>query len=246
MGLSQWIHNLWLAELGLELLLVAGLIFTRSWRKFPLFTTYAVFMLLGDVATYSSLHYAGVRLYVYLGNETLSVTLALALIYEIFRNLFWSHLALRKLATTAFCVVGVLLVFLGAVVLWTHSPIGAKSMVTTAMVVEEAYRILEVGLVMFLFVFAGAFGLHWRQQIFGIVLGLGVSAAIKLAAVTFGPRSFVSAGIANVTVMLAYNATLLIWLAYLLIPERVTGTDEMPKRAQLEQWNQAIMELINQ
>src|SRR5262249_11694847 len=244
MGLSQWIHNLWLGELVLELFLVLVLMFTKSWKRFPLFTTYAVCMLLGDVASYASLHQVSVRLYVYLGNETLSVVLALALIYEIFRNLFSSHLALRKLATTTFCVVGALLVFLGVVVLWTHSPIGAKSMVTTALVVEEAYRILEVGLIMFLFVFSSAFGLHWRQQIFGIVLGLGVSAAIKLAAITFGPHSFITAGVLNVAIMVSYNSTLLIWLTYVLIPERATSTAEMPKRAQLEQWNQAIMELI--
>jgi hypothetical protein len=37
-----------------------------------------------------------------------------------------------------------------------------------------------------------------------------------------------------------------IWIIYLLAPELATSPAEMPKRAQLEQWNKAIMELIYQ
>ena len=45
---------------------------------------------------------------------------------------------------------------------------------------------------------------------------------------------------------LAFIFSLLIWLGYLLAPERATSSVEIPKRAQLEQWNQAVMELISQ
>jgi len=44
----------------------------------------------------------------------------------------------------------------------------------------------------------------------------------------------------------SYSIIVLIWLGYILAQERITSTAEMPQRAQLEQWNQAIMELINQ
>jgi hypothetical protein len=43
----------------------------------------------------------------------------------------------------------------------------------------------------------------------------------------------------------AFDCSLLIWLGYLLAPpERATSTLNVPK-AQLEQWNQAVTELIN-
>ena len=45
--------------------------------------------------------------------------------------------------------------------------------------------------------------------------------------------------------LLAFNASLLIWLGYLLVPERATSSAEIPKQDQLEQWNQAVMELIS-
>jgi hypothetical protein len=37
-----------------------------------------------------------------------------------------------------------------------------------------------------------------------------------------------------------------IWITYLLAPELAATPAEMPKHAQLEQWNRAIMELIYQ
>jgi uncharacterized membrane protein YcfT len=43
----------------------------------------------------------------------------------------------------------------------------------------------------------------------------------------------------------SFNLSLLIWLGYLLVPERAPSSAEIPKQAQLEQWNQAVMELIS-
>ena len=44
---------------------------------------------------------------------------------------------------------------------------------------------------------------------------------------------------------ISFSTSLLIWLGYLLVPERATSSGELPKKAQLEQWNQAVTELIN-
>jgi prepilin signal peptidase PulO-like enzyme (type II secretory pathway) len=114
------------------------------------------------------------------------------------------------------------------------------------MVVAEATRIVEVGLFMFLFLFSSAFGLHWRENVFGIALGLGVFAAVDLINVTM--RSQFGSGVAevmNLVRMTAFNLSLLLWTVYLLAPERATSSAEIPKRAQLEQWNEAVMELIS-
>lgn len=246
MGFSEWIHGLWLAELALEPLLVSVLIAKKTWRRFPLFTAYCVWILVGDVATYSASHHLGTYIQVYVVNETVTVILALALIYEIFRHLFASHMALRNLASLTFRLVCVALVLLGTVVLITHAPIGEKGIVAAVLVVEETYRILEVGLIMSLFLFSSAFGLQWRQHIFGMVMGLGIPAAVKLVAATVGPQSYATLGILNVATMFSFDIGLLIWIGYMLAPERVTISAEMPQRAQLEQWNQAIMELIHQ
>lgn len=246
MGFSYWIHVLWLATLALQTCLVAVLALRKMWKKFPFFFAYSAACLAGNVVEYSASKSLDAYIVAYIIAESVSIALALAVIYEVFRQLFSGHASLRKMAWLAFRIVCVLLVLLGAVVLYTHGPLGAKGIVAAVIVVEEASRIVEVGLIMFLFLFSSAFGLRWRQQIFGVVLGFGVFGAIRLAGITVVPHSFVVAGILNLIVMASYGATLLIWIGYTLAPERVTDTIELPKTAQLERWNQAIMELIHQ
>lgn len=246
MGLSYWIHVFWLAGLALQTFLVAVLALRKMWKKFPVFFAYLVASLIGNVAEYAASKSLGAYLVAYIIGESVSIALALAVIYEVFRQLFSAHAGLRKVAWLAFRVVCVLLVLLGAMVLYTHGPLGAKGIVAAVIVVEQASRIVEVGLIMFLFLFASAFGLRWRQQIFGVVLGFGVFGAIRLAGTTLVPHSFVAAGVVNLGVMASWGATILIWIGYTLAPERVTGTIDLPKTAQLERWNQAIMELIHQ
>jgi hypothetical protein len=99
---------------------------------------------------------------------------------------------------------------------------------------------------MFLFLSSSAFGLHWRQNEFGIALGLGTCAAVELVNVTLMPHlNPAAAQVFSLVRSLSYSCSLLIWLGYLLVPERATSSGELPKKAQLEQWNQAVMELIN-
>jgi hypothetical protein len=115
------------------------------------------------------------------------------------------------------------------------------------MTVEQAARIIEVGLLMCLFLMSSAFGLHWRNPVFGIALGLGLFVAIELIRVTvWGQTGREVHDALNVIRILGFNMSLLIWIGYLLAPERASSEVELPQRSQLEQWNQAVMELINQ
>ena len=117
------------------------------------------------------------------------------------------------------------------------------------MVVEEATRIIEVGLLMFLFLFSTAFGLHWRQCVFGMALGLGIFATVELVGITV--RNYWGASVDNpfsVVRAIAFNISLIVWAAYLLVPEKETSPAEAAAahHGQLEQWNQVLTEFIYQ
>ncbi len=176
--------------------------------------------------------------------------MGLALVYEIFVHLFSGQPALRKMAALMFRVVVVLLVLLAGAVLYLKSPIlaphGQGGVGSALLIVEGAARILQAGLIMLLFLFSSAFGLHWRQHVFGIALGLGILTVVDLVAVTMalqGSALLIKAfSFAHV---FSFDISILIWLGYLALPERVASRAEVPQRAQLEQWNQAVMELIN-
>jgi hypothetical protein len=248
MVLRSAVHNVWFAGLILQTVLAAVLVAKKTWGKLPFFTAYSIFDLLETGVSYAVFSNHRVYFYTYCVGETILVLLELALVCEIFVQLFSLYPGLRKLAWLSFSAAVILLVILGgAVINGSGTPIGKHGVGIALLVVEEAARILEVGLIAFLFVFSTVLGLHWRQSVFGIALGLGLWTVVKLVVVTVVRYMGPTAGQSwNLALVIAFDFCLLIWLGYLLAPERVTSVAELPKRAQLEQWNQAIMELINQ
>ena len=219
----------------------------RLWVKLPVFTLYSLLTFAGIVIGYSVHHRFVVYFYTYWINECVGVVLGLAVLYEVFRQLLAPHAALHKLARLVFLATCAVLAVLAAAVVYSQASAADQTLKTTVFVVEEAARVIEIGLLMFLFFFSSVFGLHWRRQEFGIALGLGIWVSVELANLTMrthmGPVVAQSFGIIRA---LSFNLSLLIWLGYILIPERVTARAELPKRVQLEQWNQAMMELIKQ
>src|SRR5260370_21747830 len=168
------IHGVEFAGLVLQALLAGVLLVKKMWGKFPMFTAYLLFSLCENAVAYAVYQNRSIYFYTYVVGESISVMLGLALVYEIFTHLFSSQPALRLLARLVFRGVVVLLVLLAGAVIYAQTPIGEKGIGITLMVVEEAARIIEVGLIMFLFLSSSVFGLHWPQYLFGFALGLSV------------------------------------------------------------------------
>jgi hypothetical protein len=245
MALHTLVHDIWVAGIGLQVLLAAVLLYKKTWHSFPLFTAYALFNLFEAALLYCLRTHFWPYFYAYWVCEAISTLLGFAIVYEIFTALFSTHVALRKLAATVFGIAFVVLIVLGVVVVFVQPHARTPSFASAIMVVAEAARFIEVGLLMFLFLFSSAFGLHWKTHVFGIALGLGVFTAVDLVNVTlrsyFGDAAMNALNLARVS---AFALSLLMWSAYLWAPEHVTSSDQVPERAQLEQWNQAVMELI--
>jgi hypothetical protein len=247
MSNDRFITGLWIASLGLHSGMTVVLIGKKLLGRFPLFSAYAIFTLAASIANYFLYRFQNTYFYTYWLSEGVAVILGLGVVYEIFRQLFAPYPALRRLASMIFQWAVLVLILLGVIVVYFHTSIEQNRMAAAVMVVEEATRIVEVGLLMFLFAFSGAFGLHWRQSVFGMAVGLGVFTAVELVGVTM--RSYWGATTAQIFAAvrgIAFNISLMIWLGYLLAPEAETVETEVPHRGQLEQWNQALTEFIYQ
>jgi hypothetical protein len=245
MPLGSLIHDLSIASIALQVFLAAVLLGKRAWRKYPMFAAYVFFTLFETTIMFSG-HWTGAAFfYAFWICEAIGIVLGLAVVREIFTNIFSPHAALRKLATLIFRVAVIALVLLACGAIYEQSG-SARSIARVLMVATDGTRIIELGLIMFLFLCSSAFGLHWRQNEFGIALGLGTCAAVELVNVTLmthhGPAA---EQIFSVVRSFSFIFSLLVWLGYLLVPERAPSSGELPKKAQLEQWNQAVTELIN-
>lgn len=243
-SLLQWLS---VAGIACQGILAVVLLWKKAWKTFPFFASYFGFGFVATLFMYMFQHSQRIYFYSYWFVEAAGVALGFAVVYEIFGNVFSTQQALSRLATLIFRCVLALLLVVGVVVLLKHTPFSFKGITSAVVIVEESARIIEVGLLMCLFALSSAFGLHWRQQVFGVALGLGIFAAVELITVTvWGQTSNAVHEYLNVVRILGFNTSLLIWIGYLLVPERSVGKVELPQRSQLEQWNQAVMELIKQ
>lgn len=246
MTLGYLIRDLGVTGLSLQGVLAVALLLRRYWRRFPFFAGYIWLSFAVGVVSYPLQKSHVAYFYVYWLGEALGIGLGLFVVYEIFQHVFTVHKALLRLATVTFRIAAVLLVSAGLIIFFMQSPSSVSNIGTAVLAVEQATRIIEVGLLMSLFICSAAFGLHWKQAEFGIALGLGFFATIELIVVTLHPLVGQHGwALLNITRIVALDCSFCIWLGYLLVPERVTSRGEMPKRAQLEQWNYAVTELIN-
>jgi hypothetical protein len=247
MSHASLIHSVWAAGLVLQALLAGILLVKGKWRTFPVFTSYTIFSLLESGVGYAVFHNRNLYFATYVIGESVLLILGLAVVREIFIHLFSTHTGLRKIATWIFRIVVVLLVLLAVAVICAKAPIGRSGIGEALLIVEEAGRILQVGLIMLLFVFSSAFGLRWRQHVFGVALGLGMTTVGELLAVTMVPHvTRAMAWTLDLAHISAFDLSLMVWMGYLVTAEAVSKSADIPKRAQLEQWNQAVMELISQ
>jgi hypothetical protein len=244
------VSALWLTGMGLQIVLGVVLITKKSWRKFPVFTAFCIVSMISDVGLYALIKSSVGPVkykYGYAFDETVTSLLGLGVVYEIFTKLFAPYAALRKMAKLFFQWGLAALVLLDICVAYSHNAINVTSITETTVVLQQVTCILVVGLLLFVFLFATAFGLHWRQSVFGIALGLGISQAVELIGITvvahFGKAVMPEFNIVN---SVTFSSVLLVWMSYFLMPERIENRNAAFKLPQLEQWNQAIMELIRQ
>ncbi|HEV2964556.1 MAG TPA: hypothetical protein VG649_22200 [Candidatus Angelobacter sp.] len=227
--------------------LIAVMLGKGSLRRFPFFGAYATLTLVLNCVMYLVRGVPITYFYAYWINEGVSVILGFAVVYEVFGKLLTPYPALRRLALLVFQWSIMALILMGCVVLYAQSASERDKVAAAIMVVEEATRIIEVGLLMFLFLFSTAFGLHWRQCVFGMALGLGIFTTIELIGITmrnyWGPALNSSFSVVRAV---AFSISLMVWAGYLLARERAASLAEAPHHGQLEQWNQALSEFIYQ
>jgi len=213
-----------MAGMVLQGVLSLVLLGRKAWRHFPVFTSYALFSFIMSVSVYLLQHQPKmVAFYSYWICEAITIVLGFGVVYEVFRHLFSNYKSVLKQARLGLRWTFVAFFCVALYVILVQAP--PATIRNGVLIFEEAIRVVELGLLIFLFAAALALGLHWRQAEFGIALGLGFFVAIELATVAL--RNQAGCGsqwqALNVVRILSFDTSLLVWLVYLLAPERGTG-----------------------
>ena len=254
MSLSAIDYLLWAAGTALLALTGGVLLKRRLISEFPVFFAYVAFQVL-QMAGLFTIHVLQLQhrmsyadyFYAYWTAETVSIGLGFAIIYEIYRKAFRNYDALRQLGALMFG--GAAVVLLAAAVLTAAFAPGADTpgIVRAVVLLERSVHVMQCGMLAFLFLLAFFFGMPWRNRLFGIALGFGVFASIELLAVTLRAQLGAIAATAYSQIgTAAYDCGVLIWVYYVLATEPVPLYAGVVSHNDLEKWNQALLEMLEQ
>jgi len=235
-----------------RLLLVAvfiALLRHRLYRQFPMFFAYVVSEIVQGAVIFPMIfsHFTRRDIYAtaYYSGLVLSTALRFGIIHEIFAHMFRNYAVLHRLGKPLFRWVTVGLLLVGLAVAAHQGGHDAWPLISIVHVLDLAASILQCGLLLGLFFFSSYLGLSWRSHLFGIALGLGVFASANLVAAAIRSQTgFLYNTPLNYFTMGTYQGCVLVWVLYLLAPERVAQyTLKTLPENDLEVWNQELQRL---
>lgn len=217
----------------------------------PGFFTYTVFQIVEGGTLFILDHSAAVSGYQYWCAHSvglaIDIVLRFAIIYEVFTSVFRNYTELKHLCRIIFRgAIAVLLV--AAITVAARAPeFGMFPFLTRIHVVDLSVDVMQSGLMILLLGFSSYLGLSWRSLAYGIAAGLGIFSSVGLATEAIRVWTGPVAGYAfDLVTMATYHCCVVIWLVYVLAPERArSSVKELPENT-LEQWNAELQRLLLQ
>ncbi|MFZ1142307.1 MAG: hypothetical protein ABR881_15485 [Candidatus Sulfotelmatobacter sp.] len=246
-------HYLWVAP-NLLLLVLAVFLWRRgAARHFPAFFAFAILGSVGQLAVYAADILPSVAPTTFWrvdwADLVLEGVLKFVLIGEIFALVFGSYASLARLGKTLIRGTGIVLVF-AAVLAAAYAPKNEFfGIISGANLLEQTTYLIECGILVAIFLFSAYFHLSWPRQVFGIALGLSISACVHLA--TWGLID--NGGLPHPTrIMLVFvnmatfHFCIFVWFYYLLVPGKVTAKSavSLPEN-NLDVWNRELERLVH-
>ena len=245
-------HYLWVGPHILQVALAIMLWRRGFHRQFPVFFTYLVFDAIETFTLYGMdvLPSVSVKNWwlVFCIGLLLQGFIRLAVMGELFSHLLQPRPALAKVGGRLVTFAGAILV-LAATLAAAYAPLDSHQFAIgyRATILQQTLYMIESGLILFLFLFAACFRLHWDKAILGIGLGRGISASVHLAtfAVMTSGATDETRNLLDFLNMATYQVCVLMWFYFLLVPEKKISTPvlSLPEN-NLDIWNRELERLL--
>ncbi len=241
----HWTEYLfWFASPALQLLLAIVMLRRKLRAEYPMFFNYTVFQVVSHILMFVlwrcsyNLYYYG-----YWTTSALGIFLGFAVIREVFLEAFRPYEALRELGEMLFSWSLLVLVIIALLSAFTQNAPDDNRLFTALMTGERSIRILQCGLVLFMFVFARYLGISAKHQLFGYSLGFGLFAVVEMLSILVWKQfAAVSDFWMRFTISGTYFVSVLLWLGYSLAPICARKPQMLP---QSEVWNHALAGAMN-
>jgi hypothetical protein len=213
-------------------------------REYPMFFNYTVFQVVSHLIMFVlwkwsyNAYYTG-----YWTNSALGIFLGFAVIREIFLVSFKPYEALREFGEMIFSWCLLLLVIIAFLTAFMQSGAEDGRVYIALSTGERSIRILQCGLVFFIFVFSRYLGISPRHQLFGIAVGFGTFAGVEMIGTLILKQYWsISSYTMRITISATYSLCTALWLGYMLAPIPDRRSEVLP---QSERWNVALSNIMN-
>jgi hypothetical protein len=221
----------------------------RVFLELPVFFGYTLFHLVRALLLLC-IKYGGsanAYAYSYWIAEGISAVLGLLVIHEVFIKLVGRFKGIVYISTALFRWTFAILIVLAFVAAISAPPEKTPGLIAAVLSLERSVRMIQCGLLLFLFVFASALSISWRQSVFGIALGFGFYSSVELIIVS--TRIQTGTALADAFVLMkpaAYVVAMLVWTVYLLLPAPAYALPEHREKNLVSDWNAAILGMLRQ
>lgn len=249
-------HAVWIARVVLQAGLLFILVRRHIYHRFPVFVLFSVWEVtlnsLLIFVDYSSLSRAGYYYYeIYRIDMAGNTILGFCILYELFKHMIGDYPVLKGTGSSLYRQTALFFSAVALALAWYAPAYSPEQLIPSLAVLQRSARLLQCGLLIFLFIFAHSFGLSWKNRTFGIALGFGIAATISLVlaairvhltAVIYPTFSKAIMELVNQTADLSVVG---IWLAYVLAPESMRA-DVIPTLPDqdLQSWNSELRRLL--
>lgn len=236
-----WVAT-WLGSMGL----IAYILKKKLNRDYPIFFLFVVAECATDTLNFClSFGSYPAYYYIYWIGTAITTVLGFAVLHEVFSVVFRPYEGLRSFGSNLFRWSTVVLLMIGAVMALSSPSVIENPVTNFIFTIDRSVRLMQCGLVVFLYLFGRQLGLTDSHRVFGISIGFGVTAGVHLSVVTLRSMftSDLSVYLLNGMNQIAFLAAVVVWTVYMYRrePER--------RRAsvldQPESWNYALAAATN-
>jgi hypothetical protein len=247
-------NYLWVAP-NLFFLALGFLIWKRGLaRQVPAFLAFTIIASLGALANFAAdiAPFVSAPNYWRIAwvNLLLEALVKFFVIGEVLSRLLVPYSSISRMGRTLVSGCGAVLVLIaGGVAGFAHGD-NPFRLISGYHLLEQTVFVVELGLIVFLFVFAAYFHLSWDRRSFGILLGLSISACERLATwaviANAGPSEHTRT-LFDFLGMVTFHLCVLIWFFYVLVPQKLVTKSVVPlPENNLAVWNRELERLLQQ
>ena len=246
-------YGLWVGPNVLLLVLAALLWQRRDHKLYASFLTLAIVGALGQLILCAAdvVPWINPRTWWYLfwGDLLVEGFLKVAVIAAIFDNALRAYPSIGNLGKVLIQGLGAFLILAAAVLAALAPHDSDYRIVSGAHLLEQSIYLVETGVLVFIFLFAGYFRLRLTRPYFGISVGLAISACVHLAywaLMSNGGLPDATRYRLDFMIMGAHLFAVLLWSYYLLVPHKVPVEIVAVPQNDLAKWNRELERWLQQ